>query len=60
VGGDWVKSGHVTTGKGKGGKDLCQGPSWPERKRGQKRARRLAYSCDGKGRNLEKTCSAGG
>ena len=60
MGGDWVKSGHVTKGKGKGGKDLFQGPSWPERKRGQKRARRLAYSCDGKGRNLEKTCSAGG
>jgi hypothetical protein len=56
----WVKPGHVTTGKGKGGKDLCQGSSWPGRKRGQKRAHRLAYSCDGKDRNLEKTCSAGG
>jgi hypothetical protein len=32
MGGDWVKSGHVTTGKAKGGKDLCQGPFWPGRK----------------------------
>jgi hypothetical protein len=60
VGGDWVKPGHVLTGKGKGGKDLCQGSSWPGRKRGQKSARRLAYSCEGKDRNLEKTCTAGG
>jgi hypothetical protein len=59
VGGDRMKSGHVTTWKGKRGKDLCQGPSWPGRKRVQKRARWLAYSCDGKGRNLEKKCSAG-
>ncbi len=43
VGGDRVKSGHVTTGKGEG-KYLCQGPSWPQRKRAKKSARRSASS----------------
>jgi hypothetical protein len=28
VGGGRGKSGHVTTGREKGGKDLCQGPPW--------------------------------
>jgi hypothetical protein len=60
VGWDRVKARHVTTGKGKRGKDLFQAPAWPRRETPKIGARRLASSCDGKGRNLEQKCSAGG
>jgi hypothetical protein len=62
VGWDRVKARHVSTGKGTRGEDLFQAPAWPRQKTPKKSARRLACSCDGKGRNLEQKCicSAGG